>query len=65
MASECAVLGTPSIYVNSLSAGSLENQEKENLIHMFNSTDGVIEKVEEILKMIIIKLSKKSWEIKH
>ena len=50
MASECAVLGTPSVYVNSLSAGSLENQEKENLIHMFNSTDGVIEKVEEILK---------------
>ena len=50
MASECAVLGTPSVYVNSLSAGSLENQAKENLIHMFNSTDGVIEKVEEILK---------------
>ena len=50
MASECAILGTPSVYVNSLSAGSLENQAKENLIHMFNSTDGVIEKVEEILK---------------
>ena len=49
MASECAVLGTPSIYVNSLSAGSLEDQAKENLIHMFHSTDGVIEKAQEIL----------------
>ena len=49
MASECAILGTPSIYVNSLSAGSLEDQAKENLIHMFHSTDGVIEKAQEIL----------------
>ena len=49
MASECAILGTPSIYVNSLSAGSLEDQAKENLIHIFHSTDGVIEKTQEIL----------------
>ncbi len=49
MASECAILGTPSIYVNSLSAGSLEDQAKENLIHIFHSTDGVIEKAQEIL----------------
>ena len=50
MASECAVLGTPSIYVNSLSAGSLEDQAKENLIHMFSSEEGVIEKTKEILE---------------
>tara|TARA_S200000501_G_scaffold220880_1_gene207230 strand:+ start:1616 stop:2686 length:1071 start_codon:yes stop_codon:yes gene_type:complete len=50
MASECAVLGTPSIYVNSLSAGSLESQSKENLIYLFNSTDGVLEKAGEILR---------------
>ena len=28
MASECAVMGTPSIYINSLTAGTLEDQEK-------------------------------------
>ena len=28
MASECAVLGTPAIYVNTLTAGTLEEQEK-------------------------------------
>ena len=50
MTSECAVLGTPSIYVNSLSAGSLEDQAKEKLIYMFHSTDGVIEKAQEILR---------------
>ena len=49
MASECAILGTPSIYVNSLSAGTLKDQAKENLIHMFHSTDGVIEKAQMIL----------------
>ena len=49
MASECAILGTPSIYINSLSAGTLDNQEKENLIHIFHSPDGVIEKAQEIL----------------
>ena len=49
MASECAILGTPSIYVNTLSAGSLEDQAKQNLIHIFRSTDGVIEKAREIL----------------
>ena len=50
MASECAVLGTPSIYINSLSAGSLENQSKEKLIYLFSSTDGVLEKAGEILQ---------------
>ena len=37
MASECAILGTPSIYVNTLSAGSLEDQAKQNLIHIFKT----------------------------
>ena len=50
MASECAILGTPSIYVNSLSAGILEEHKQQNLIHMFNSTDGIIEKAQEILE---------------
>ena len=38
MASECAVMGTPSIYINSLTAGTLEDQEN-GLIFIYNSTD--------------------------
>ena len=60
MASECAVLGTPSIYVNSLSAGSLEDQAKKSLIYMFSTTDGVIEKVQEILEDDHFKVRQKS-----
>jgi hypothetical protein len=50
MASECAMLGTPAIYVNSLDAGTLREQEdKYHLIHGFRSSEGVIEKVKEII----------------
>ena len=48
-ASECAVLGIPAIYVNTLSAGTLEEQEKFGLIHSFRNYHGVIEKAIEIL----------------
>ena len=50
MASECAMLGTPAIYVNSLDAGTLREQEdKFQLIHGFRSSNGVIDKVLEII----------------
>lgn len=50
MASECAMLGTPAIYVNSLDAGTLREQEdKYELIHGFRSSKGIIEKVIELL----------------
>ena len=50
MASECAMLGIPAIYVNSLDAGTLREQEdKYQLIHGFRSSEGVIEKVLEII----------------
>jgi predicted glycosyltransferase len=50
MASECAMLGTPAIYVNSLDAGTLREQEdKYQLIHGFRSSNGVLEKVTEII----------------
>jgi len=51
MASECAVLGTPAIYVNSLSAGTLIAQEKSGSIFGFRNSDGVLEKALEILDM--------------
>lgn len=50
MASECAMLGTPAIYVNSLDAGTLrELEDKYLLIHGFRSSTGVLEKVEELI----------------
>jgi hypothetical protein len=50
MASECAMLGTPAIYVNSLDAGTLREQEdKYQLIHGFRSSKGVLEKVAELI----------------
>lgn len=50
MASECAMLGTPAVYVNSLDAGTLREQEdKYQLIHGFRSSAGVLEKVSELI----------------
>ena len=49
MASECAILGTPAIYVNSLDAGTLQEQEKYGCIFGFRNSEGVIEKVKELL----------------
>ena len=47
MASECAMLGTPAIYVNSLDAGTLQEQERRGLIVGYRDSEGVIEKVDE------------------
>ncbi len=49
MASECAVLGTPAVYVNSITAGTLEEQEKYGLIYSFRNSSGVLDKVTELL----------------
>jgi uncharacterized protein len=50
MASECAMLGIPAIYVNSLDAGTLREQEdRYQLIHGFRSANGVLEKVTELI----------------
>lgn len=49
MASECAMLGIPAIYVNSITAGTLEEQEKYGLLYAFRSPEGVLEKAIELL----------------
>ena len=49
MASECAMLGTPAIYINSLEAGTINDQEKNGLLFHFRDFDGVLDKVSEIL----------------
>ena len=54
-ASECAMLGTPALYVNTISAGTLEQQEQYGLISCFRSFEGLIEKAVTILKTPFMK----------
>lgn len=49
-ASECAVLGTPAIYVNILDAGTLQEQKNLGLLYSFRNTSGVLEKAIELIK---------------
>ena len=49
MASECAVLGVPAIYINTLQAGTINGFEQANLLfHLIDETS-VLKKIEEIL----------------
>lgn len=55
-ASECSVLGTPNIYVNSLFISYCYEQEKRyGLSYNFNNEDGVIEKTLELLSISNLK----------
>lgn len=49
MASECAMLGTPAIYVNSITSGTLEEQEKYGLLYSFRNSNGVLEEALELI----------------
>jgi len=64
MASECAVLGTPAIYVNSLTAGTLEEQEKYGLISGYRNSDGVLQKAKEFLQIPNLKEEYQSRRMK-
>lgn len=48
MASEAVMLGTPAIYINSLSAGTLEIQENSGLLFSLKNSDDVINKCNDI-----------------
>ena len=50
MASEAAILGTPSIFVNTLTGGVVEEIEEYGLLYGFRNSDGVLEKVQDLLK---------------
>ena len=50
MASECAMLGTPAIYVNSLNAGTLMAEERSGSIFGFRDSNGVLDKAVELLE---------------
>jgi len=50
MASECAMLGTPAIYVNSLPLGYIDELNKEGLVYTILDQKKILKKVEELLK---------------
>ena len=50
MASECVMLGTPAVYINSLQCSTLLEQQREyKLVHNFANDEGVLEKVKELI----------------
>lgn len=52
MASECACLGTPAIYVNSLKVGYCTEQEKKyGLVFNYRNSDGMLERAQELLRI--------------
>jgi len=51
MASECACLGTPAIYINSLEVGYCTEQEHYGLVYNYRQPVGIIEKAIELLEM--------------
>lgn len=51
MASESALLGTPTIFVNSLQLGNILELEKYGLVYNYKNSVGVIEKALEIIKI--------------
>jgi|GEM_PF-71140 len=59
MASECAMIGTPALYINSISAGTLKEQENYGLLYGFRNSNGVLEKAVELLDTPNLK---KEWQ---
>lgn len=55
MASEAACLGIPSVYVNSLDAGVFHEEEKFGLLKSYRNSDGVLEKVQQMIETPEIK----------
>ena len=49
MASECAVLGVPTIYVNTLQAGTINEFEHADLLYHLLDEASILKKIEEIL----------------
>lgn len=72
MASECAALGTPAIYVNSLDLGYLKQHDEHGLIHNLRYENGVLElalkiledkKLKNSLRIKLKALSKKGYNL--
>ncbi|MES2132260.1 MAG: DUF354 domain-containing protein [Bacteroidota bacterium] len=50
MATEAALLGTPSVFVNSLNAGVFEDEVKHQVLYSFRNAVGLENKIRELLK---------------
>lgn len=55
MASESAMLGTPAVYINSISAGTIEKQQSYGLLYSYRNINGVFDKLEELLNNPFLK----------
>jgi predicted glycosyltransferase len=64
MASECACLGTPAIYINSLEVGYCTEQEKYGLVYNFRRPEGVVEKAIELLETPNLKTKMAAFRLK-
>ncbi|MES2139023.1 MAG: DUF354 domain-containing protein [Bacteroidota bacterium] len=64
MASECAMLGTPAIYINTITAGTIDEQVKYGLIFHFKSTENLTEKIKELLIKPDLKEEFKNKQVK-
>lgn len=51
MATEAAIMGTPSVYVNSLDAGVFQDEAKSGLLYSFRDSTNLISEVEKLLKI--------------
>jgi len=49
MASECAVLGTPALYINSIMAGTINEQVDYGLLFNYKNGSQILEKINELL----------------
>ena len=49
-ASESCLMGTPAIYVNTISAGTIEEQEKSGLLFNYRSFSGVMDQIDNIMQ---------------
>lgn len=49
MASECAMLGTPAVYINSMIAETIDEQQDYGLLYHFTTSEGVISKINELI----------------
>jgi predicted glycosyltransferase len=55
MSSESVILGTPAIYINSIEAGTIDEQEHNGLLFHFRNFDGVLDKINEVLTDPLLK----------
>ncbi len=62
MASECATLGTPALYINSMEAGTIDEQERYGLLYHFRNGSDILPIIKDILGNSKVK---ENWQKKR